>query len=901
MILRDVQTTGDSHWLLALPVTSCFVFPLVYAAVAYLRLPSVLSRFCKIAESGSPLEKHAQHAARVLGLRLQPHVLFSVHQKMPTVFTRWGLRPALILPTHFTEATEDAVSGKRDLVDPLVRFVVLHELAHVRNGDCEFMSWITALSRAAKWWVVSILITIVYLLAVFGGKRELLMIAIGFLWPLLCVFTLFWITYRSIASYREYLADARAFACMPPEESWSLFQKTEDGLSVLERLPIHLGLRHMFTEKRWRLPLFHFLGKQPLERGSIKARVGNALTSRYPRINKVVGSVCRFVRTHPGIEERNQALLDGKYLCEAKAALSCGSAMLVFLAVGLSWLMALATVLVASRLKLVSEITTILTILTLTAACCIAIILSLPLRNAATSAVPIPKEIAGILLRAFVGGLALWAGFAFVLLPFVFVGHAEYAGGILFLGRFSVFLAIAAGTLAMLLGAFIRLGNSLQMLTLEPPGKLLIHLAICLAIFTPVLIFSFIAFQVIVTILRPILPMDWQLMGFMWALVPAVAVAALFSRRILRSSSDLPPRQMAREIAWSMVAFLPTFLVLCFPCVWLASLISRKLSQTPWTLRDTAGLIFVLLSMSGFLLAALVSVRRQRESQPYWAELACLAQTLSIEMALNFRNQVKNILSKCQPTAGGYAYAAGARADLKATRHALRGLAAVQTNAARDYQTSAWIASHLTTEGAYARRPGKEAAMGATFAAIDSLRTMNTLSHGDATEGIARWIAHQQDMSGGFRETATSKRPILLATSCAVRCLAWLRATHFVNTATASEFLTCQWRQSRKTLAETHLATSALDALGSRDPALRREIQQWVRNNLPRILMLRTDCYAQALGLYVEIARVAFRETPDELATIESHVKSKVEHAIARFVESNGTKENRAAKQRRFR
>lgn len=744
------------------------------------------------------------------------------------------------------------------------------------------------MSRAAKWWVASILVTIAYLLFVFGGKREMLMIAVGFLWPLLCVFTLFWITYRSIASHREYLADARAFACMPPEESLSLFQKTEDGLSVLERLPIHLGLRLMFAERQRGLPLFHFLSQHSLDYSSIKTRVRNALASRYPAIGKVVSSACRFVRTHPSIEERNQALLDSKYLCEAKTALSCGSAVLVFLAVGFSWLMALAILLLASRLKVVEDVMTILIILTLTAATCIAIVLSLPLRNAATSAVPIPKEIAGILLRAFMGGLALWAGFAFVLLPFVFVGLAEYAGGVLFLGRFSVFLAIAAGTLAMLLGALIRLGHSWQMFTPETPGNLLVRLAICLAIFAPVLTFSFIAFQVIVTFLCPILSMDWQITGFMLALVPAVALAALFSRRVLRPPADLPPVQMAREVAWSMVAFVPAFLAFCFPCVWLVSLISRKLSQTPWPLRDAAGLVLVLLSMGGFLLVALVNVSRRREAQPYWAELACLAQTLSIEVALNFRNHVKNVLSKCRPTAGGYAYAPEARADLKATHHALRGFAAVQTNAVRDYQTSAWIASHLTAEGAYARWPGTEATMGATFAAIDSLRTMNTAFHADAMESAAEWIAHRQDMSGGFKETATSKRPTLLATSCAVRCLAWLRATHLVNTAAASEFLTYQWRRSRQTLVETHLAASALEALGEMDAGVSREMQRWVRNNLPRILTLRTDRHVQALGLYVEIARFCLEDSPEELASVEAHVRSKVEHALRRVIESSG-------------
>jgi hypothetical protein len=349
---------------------------------------------------------------------------------------------------------------------------------------------------------------------------------------------------------------------------------------------------------------------------------------------------------------------------------------------------------------------------------------------------------------------------------------------------------------------------------------------------------------------------------------------------------------MAREVAWSMAAFLPAFLTFCFPCVWLASLISRKLSQTPWPLQDAAGMVLVLLSVSGLLLAALVVVPRQREAQPYWAELASLAQTLSIEMAVNFRNQVKSILSKCRPTTGGYAYAPGARADLEATHHALRGLAAVHTNAVGDCQTSAWIASHLTAEGDYARRAGTESTMGATFTALDSLRTANILTPGNAMEGITRWIARQQDMSGGFKEKATSKRPTLSATSCAVRCLAWLRATHLVNTATASEFLTCQWRQSRQTLVETHLAASALEALGAMNAGVRREMQRWVQGNLPRILTLRTDRHAQALGFYIEIARAAFREREDALARIEASVKARVEQTIGKLVEGSNTGKN---------
>jgi hypothetical protein len=177
--------------------------------------------------------------------------------------------------------------------------------------------------------------------------------------------------------------------------------------------------------------------------------------------------------------------------------------------------------------------------------------------------------------------------------------------------------------------------------------------------------------------------------------------------------------------------------------------------------------------------------------------------------------------------------------------------------------------------------------MGATFAAIDSLRTMNALFHGDTTEGVSRWIARQQDMSGGFKENATSKRPNLSATSCAVRCLGWLRATTLANMATASEFLTCQWQQSRQTLVETHLAASALEALGVIDASVGREMRRWVQRNLPRILTLRTDRYALPISLYLEIARFALKDSPEELTSIEAHMRSKVEHAMRRILKSS--------------
>jgi len=64
-------------------------------------------------------------------------------------------------------------------------------------------------------------------------------------------------------------------------------------------------------------------------------------------------------------------------------------------------------------------------------------------------------------------------------------------------------------------------------------------------------------------------------------------------------------------------------------------------------------------------------------------------------------------------------------------------------------------------------------------------------------------------------------------------------------------------------------------------------MQQWVRNNLPKILTLRTDRHAQALGLYVEIARFSLEDSSQELASIEVRMRSKVEHALRRVLESS--------------
>jgi hypothetical protein len=210
LVLRASWGAGARGLLRAMPLGAVLWFPLVSAATAYLRLPQFFKRaFAATGQASPDVRLGVEEAADALGLRGGVDVRVSGRQHegyAPVVFGRSGMRPVLVLPPDLAATVEAAADGKADAAQVLMRFVFLHELAHVRNGDYVIHSWGTALIQTMRRWP-PLLVLVLGAYAVFAGARLPCAMAGTVLW-LSAVFGLFHLlTWRQLQRHRERLAD----------------------------------------------------------------------------------------------------------------------------------------------------------------------------------------------------------------------------------------------------------------------------------------------------------------------------------------------------------------------------------------------------------------------------------------------------------------------------------------------------------------------------------------------------------------------------------------------------------------------------------------------------------------------------------------------------------------------
>ncbi|MCJ7767437.1 M48 family metalloprotease, partial [Candidatus Bathyarchaeota archaeon] len=232
-------------------------------------------------------------------------------------------RPFLILPPNLSDILGrlSKVTGIERQI--LFRFIVLHELSHLKNGDALFMPWARAFLETAKYFVPCLLISDIVVFAVYleSFKATLLgvsLVSISFGIPAL--------VYLYVARHREHLADSRALLLIPNRHAEALARPcvTVRGkpLSAVELLFTY------FTEaptcdtanrpRRW---LAGYIGRLVLE--VFRWRLGNFKAQQHSKTSRLEWN------THPKTEERLKVLRDRVFLQARRPYLSVSASIWV--------------------------------------------------------------------------------------------------------------------------------------------------------------------------------------------------------------------------------------------------------------------------------------------------------------------------------------------------------------------------------------------------------------------------------------------------------------------------------------------------------------------------------------------------------------------------------------------
>lgn len=847
LALKNWSDGGPLGLFVSLPLALALLFPLASAGYTFLRLSPLGKKALEAdAEAGPGLQADALGAADSLGISSAVDVRLSAGKRQyhgPTTLGRWGAPPVVVLPVDLEETIGLAASGRADAARALVRFILLHELAHIRNGDYQIHSWVSVFLRAMRWWPL-VLLPVLSGYSVFAGTWNGFVILGGVTWLSIILSLLLLLSWRPLQRHRENLADARAASCLLPSEIQVLVSPGECGLSPLETLAAYTGIRQ---------------GLRPETPGAgDKSAALRRLWASAVRLlqwllkPEPLRASAEFLRrladTHPSSEDRRALLTSGELLAESRQQVSYRATASIFASVGMAFFTLMAAILMPSGFWDIPTAKAPLAGLLVVAVFTTAALLCMPFRNATTAAVPLRASIPALLGRSLVGGAALFATFVVVSLPAVAVIPAQ---GLEFLGIVApLCLLLSAGTfiISTLFAATIGCG-----VMCRAPLSMARSLR-------PLILVGSLFYGPTASV-AVVMGLSWDSVSMVWrenpawlaytlvvALCGAVWSGAVVLRHFIRSASDVTyiRRELWKEGLAPGIVAAAVFAALSWGGVSLGRAVNDML--LPWPLaRPWVDALALAVATASVFLFVCAAQRRSVAVLSSCSELTrllwCTGQALSPAM----RDWLVGKVGLHHAETGGYAWSPRQRPDLDATRDALSILEVTGTGLPSSAVDAQWVLRHRVRDGGFAGREGGVPSLSATRAALECLGYLRHELSEDERQAATRWVSDLQKEDGGFNDGTEMDRVGLESAYDAVACLQRLGGLERIDRAAALRFVSSAWAKSGRTVDETYWAVYAHCGLGGLAGAMATAVRLWCLSLAPWLLRLNPKRHAGPL------------------------------------------------------
>jgi hypothetical protein len=317
----SLKTAEQSSLLLLsqyLQMGICF-FPAILVVLCYFNMNRYYLKRLEAAHRQrlNSEQRQVSHLAGVLSERIHlkrpPKVLFSAYEDIPP--STFGRRPgnaSIVLPVNFKQILSETarIVGNCEERASLEKFVLLHELSHIKNSDLVFMSWAGCFLSSFKFWLLPYTASLVLLASLVGVQpwvSNQVLTNLSFLLLSCISFALFSLVVFSVSRQRELLADARASLYLNAHEI-GLITSSRTKLRGMSALGALLSLIS-------RLVAMTHLDKRavPTLPTSILTRIvgftGTGISGFWG-----AGVVGRLFATHPVDKERVAALRQQEYI-----------------------------------------------------------------------------------------------------------------------------------------------------------------------------------------------------------------------------------------------------------------------------------------------------------------------------------------------------------------------------------------------------------------------------------------------------------------------------------------------------------------------------------------------------------------------------------------------------------
>jgi len=242
--------------------------------------------------------------AKVLGLRHIPTVLVDPRIPSPLCYGRSAAHSTIRIPADFDAICREATYNNAARADLLARFVLAHELSHVRHGDCAALSWLSLFYTDLK---LSLLLNVLGVLAssLFFSEGDFIRrMGTMLLFTAIAMPFLRW-TISEVARYRELLADARSAQAVGSEPTRQLLLgPTAEAPGAIEFLITAFSIRSRQLRPSRVLRLLG-LALPSAALGWSDGRGSKVAFRQWTRLHRILSDL------HPSLTVRHNALMNG--------------------------------------------------------------------------------------------------------------------------------------------------------------------------------------------------------------------------------------------------------------------------------------------------------------------------------------------------------------------------------------------------------------------------------------------------------------------------------------------------------------------------------------------------------------------------------------------------------------
>jgi Zn-dependent protease with chaperone function len=879
-----------------IPLVIVLVYPLPYALFIYHNLERLYERSYKVARDTRVIGEHLELLREVAGkldLVEWPEICYSaLNDISPITYGKRTRAAKLVLPRNFDALASYATGNETDLANNLKRFVFMHELAHIRNGDVALISWAAAFMRSTKYWPF---LTLGAAAVALSAQRELAVLVLSMSLLFFFLYTFLHLVIKLTQRHREYLADARVWLYGPDETIAPLLKpsvkKWAEGMTVLEAFFAHLRPQPL-VENKWT--------------GRLTPALTESTSSPTTRMKWLEGISRFFFSQHPSAKDRQKALQARKHVNEDRQYPSLEASIVAGIAYSL-W-------------------------------CVVAVVASRMLASVLVQAFGFDKESMETSRHRLSSLLGLFSsllpGLTFLSPIFHSTGSIlRTSDALMILGRYIV-LTLAAGVSATVFFGVISFPLPSNIESVISPMLIvtanllywlpgILFAAAAPRVFTlgshnkrtgvsmkpiwlylgPLLIsISYIAFLPLQHGTSFVAAMEvFALVGIVWLglLYPILALprrnsplgfAGLTSEEVLfirrrRTTVFLPLKYpfifvLLMNLQLLLLIFLPPIIIfhVLSPIIPISSIDAGSLVTT------TGVPVFLIVMIE------LIILSRQLSKRPIpWEVHAVLHLYKSIfQQATNNTSQITRRILNNRFDGGGFYYSRSNLTeglewwgDMEHTYYSVLALAKVGHDLGSLGTTLEWVLQCERTPGGFARHwhPANSSRLQSTYHALNILKVTGSLERISASKH-RDWILSCRTAQAGFRSPRFSSSA-LEDTFCALLSLELLCATY--KDKALAQWIRYEWRKSRKDVRTTYYVVSALAACDTDFESFKGELQRnWYYVYERRFLASRPDLQWEEIYLFSEISNLLGIALAPQLT---DYIRPEVHKTICKLVQ----------------